>query len=69
MAEYADEPIELWQTPAWGSLIRATSGDFAVSTYLKFLFPGDFVQVNLILLYLDFPLSICLGQIIFISCN
>ena len=43
IAKYADEPIKLWQILVWGSSIRATLGDFAVSTYLKFLFPRDFV--------------------------
>jgi hypothetical protein len=43
------------------------SGNFAVSTYLKFLFPRDFVWVNPILSHLDFPFPICLGWIIFIG--
>lgn len=46
MAEYVDEPTELWHSPAWGSSIRATSGDFCHTTKGDVIIPGDLLQVE-----------------------
>lgn len=43
MAEYHDNPIELWHSRAWNSLIRSTSGEFAHYSDRKPIFPSDFV--------------------------
>ncbi|KAF1816369.1 hypothetical protein P152DRAFT_470402 [Eremomyces bilateralis CBS 781.70] len=43
MAEYHDEPSELWHSHAWASSIRATSGAFAHYQSGMPIFPSDFV--------------------------
>ena len=43
MAEYLDNPVELWHSDAWGTSIQATSGDFAYTAAQKTIFPEDFV--------------------------
>jgi hypothetical protein len=44
MAEYVDQPTELWHTRAWGSSIRAVSGQFASTSAGHVIFPSDFVS-------------------------
>jgi hypothetical protein len=44
MAEYVDEPVELWHSRSWGSSVRAASGDFARIPDGSIIFPGDFVE-------------------------
>jgi hypothetical protein len=45
MAEYVDTPTELWHTRAWGSSIRAASGEFAYASNGDTLFPSEFVRL------------------------
>ena len=44
MAEYVDEPVELWHSRSWGSSVRAASGDFVRIPDGSIIFPGDFVE-------------------------
>jgi hypothetical protein len=44
MARYVDQPTELWHSRAWGSSIRAASGEFASASTGNILFPSDFVH-------------------------
>ncbi|KAL8915964.1 MAG: hypothetical protein Q9208_008764 [Pyrenodesmia sp. 3 TL-2023] len=44
MAQYVDEPTELWHSQAWGGSIRSTSGDIARSFGGDLLIPGDIVR-------------------------
>ncbi|KAL8960366.1 MAG: hypothetical protein Q9193_002916 [Seirophora villosa] len=43
MAEYHDQPTELWHAKAWGTSIRATSGDVILDDQGLLLIPGDIV--------------------------
>ena len=43
MAQYVDEPTELWHSAAWGSSFRASSGDVAFSSEGNLILPGDFL--------------------------
>ncbi len=43
MAEFVDEPKELWHSPSWGASIRACSGDYAYHDNQP-IFPSDVVQ-------------------------
>ena len=44
MAEYSDNPTELWNSRAWGSSIRAASGDNAYTREEELIIPGDIVR-------------------------
>ena len=66
MAEFADNPVELWQSRAWGSSIRATSGEFAYAANGDVLFPGDFVELEKPLRF-DTEISTLFGRVIFIG--
>ena len=60
MAEYVDEPTELWHSSAWGSSIRATSGDICHTLEGELIIPGDFLRL------LDLG-DWTLGRVIFIG--
>ena len=45
-AQYQDKPEELWHSRAWGSSIRATSGENVYTTDGKLLIPGDIVRLH-----------------------
>ena len=45
MAVYTDNPTELWNSSAWGSSIRAASGDVCFSRQGDLIVPGDFLQI------------------------
>lgn len=45
MAEYADDGTELWHSRAWGSSIRATSGDVCFTQRDELIIPGDIVRL------------------------
>jgi hypothetical protein len=64
MAEYSDNPVELWHSHAWGSSLITTSGQYASSSITKDIFlPGDFVEFPL--QDWDYGIQIQLGRIIF----
>ncbi|MCJ1360231.1 MAG: hypothetical protein MMC33_010234 [Icmadophila ericetorum] len=44
MARLVDAPAELWESTAWGSSIRATSGEYACFPGKHPLFPSDIVR-------------------------
>lgn len=44
MAQYVDEPTELWQSDAWGSSIRSTSGEVCNAQEGELIIPGDLVR-------------------------
>ena len=46
MAHYVDEPTELWHSFAWGSSIRAVSGDVCRTRVGTLIIPGDFVRIR-----------------------
>lgn len=46
MAHYVDEPTELWHSLAWGSSIRACSGEICQSPGGEHILPGDIVCIN-----------------------
>ncbi|KAL9030964.1 MAG: hypothetical protein Q9196_000960 [Gyalolechia fulgens] len=43
MAQYHDHPTELWHSKAWGSSIRATSGDVVLDHQGMLVVPGDII--------------------------
>ena len=45
MAHYVDEPTELWESRAWGSSIRTTSGDVCYTQDGALIIPGDLVRL------------------------
>ena len=46
MAQYVDEPTELWHSLAWGSSIRTTSGDVCYTKAGAMIIPGDMVRIR-----------------------
>lgn len=44
MAEYSDNPQELWNSRAWGSSVCTVSDQYALSQYDQIIFPTDFIQ-------------------------
>ncbi|KAF5854708.1 hypothetical protein ETB97_000922, partial [Aspergillus alliaceus] len=46
MAEYSDNPTELWHSRAWGSSIAAVSGDFAYTEAQDTIFPSDCLHIT-----------------------
>lgn len=44
MAEYSDNPQELWHSRAWGSSVCSVSGQYALSRHNQVIFPADFIQ-------------------------
>lgn len=46
MAHYVDEPTELWESQAWGSSIRTTSGDICYTRTGNLIIPGDIVRIK-----------------------
>ena len=46
MAQYVDEPTELWQSHAWGSSIRSTSGEVCHTQRGALIIPGDIVKIR-----------------------
>lgn len=46
MAQYVDEPTELWQSNAWGSSIRTCSGEVCYTQTGSLIIPGDIVRVT-----------------------
>ncbi|KAF6223757.1 hypothetical protein HO173_013218 [Letharia columbiana] len=46
MAQYVDEPTELWQSHAWGSSIRSTSGEVCHTQKRALIIPGDLVRIR-----------------------
>ena len=46
MAQYVDEPTELWHSRAWGSSIRTTSGDVCYTRTGSLIIPGDLVRIR-----------------------
>ena len=66
MAEYVDEPVELWHSRSWGSSVRTTSGDFARISNGPIIFPGDFVEFPPLQASLA-GISFTFGRVIFIG--
>ena len=46
MAQYVDEPTELWHSHAWGSSIRSTSGEVCHTQEGELIIPGDLVRIH-----------------------
>ena len=46
MAQYVDEPTELWQPHAWGSSIRSTSGQVYHTQEGELINPGDLLRIH-----------------------
>lgn len=46
MAQYVDEPLELWHSRAWGSSIRTTSGEVCRTCKGQVIIPGDLVRIR-----------------------
>lgn len=65
MAEYSDNPQELWHSRAWGSSVCTVSGEYALSRYNQILFPGDFVEFSSMACKL-FD-GVCYGRVIFVG--
>ena len=59
MAQYVDEPTELWESQAWGSSIRTTSGEVCYTKAGSLIIPGDTVRLH--------AASYNLGRVIFIG--
>jgi hypothetical protein len=66
MAQYVDKPTEFWHTRAWGSSIRAVSGQFACTSNGDILFPSEFVSFEPKQLG-DPQISVKYGRITFIG--
>ncbi|KAL8798951.1 MAG: hypothetical protein Q9200_007661 [Gallowayella weberi] len=47
LAEYRDEPTELWHSRAWGSSIRSVSGEVLYDLMGGIIIPGDIVLFNI----------------------
>ena len=46
MAQYVDEPLELWHSRAWGSSVRTTSGEVCQTCKGQVIIPGDLVRIR-----------------------
>jgi hypothetical protein len=66
MAEYVDKPFELWHYRAWGSSIRAASGEYAYAFNGATLFPGDCVRFNALHLS-SHQIPVTYGRIVFVG--
>jgi hypothetical protein len=66
MAEYVDNPFELWHFRAWGSSVRATSGEFARASNGDILFPGDCVRFDASHIA-SHQISVTYGRIVFVG--
>ena len=65
MAEYSDNPQELWHSRAWGSSVYSVSGQYTLSKYNQIIFPADFIQFP----YMASSLfdKVYYGHIVFVS--
>ena len=62
MAQYSDNPTELWHSRVWGSSIRSTSGHYAYSRDGDLLIAGDIVRFEVIFEGLKRGRIIFIGQ-------
>ena len=45
MAQFVDEPTELWHSRSWGSSIKSTSGDVCYTSNHNIIIPGDILEI------------------------
>ena len=61
MAQYVDEPTELWHSNAWGSSIRTCSGEICHTKAGGLIIPGDIVRIR------SAALPYKIGRVVFIG--